>query len=114
TLLGAASWDSPVMQEEIFGPILPIITFDTIDEVIRSVNNRPKPLALYYFSTNKKRQNKIIEEISFGGGCVNDTIMQVGSSYMPFGGVGESGMGSYHGKASFDTFSHKKSVVHKS
>lgn len=114
TLLGAVSWDSPVMQEEIFGPILPIITFDTIGEVIKSVNNRPKPLALYYFSTNKKRQNKIIEEISFGGGCVNDTIMQVGSSYMPFGGVGESGMGSYHGKASFDTFSHKKSVVHKS
>ena len=88
--------------------------FNEINEVISVVNQRPKPLALYYFSNRRDRQKKIIKSISFGGGCINDTIVHLASSYLPFGGVGNSGMGGYHGKASFDTFSHKKSVLKKS
>lgn len=114
TVLDHVSWDSPVMREEIFGPILPVIEYDKLESVIKKINARPKPLALYYFTTEKEREKRILRNVSFGGGCINDTIMHLASTHMPFGGVGESGMGSYHGKQSFLTFSHQKSVLKKS
>ncbi len=98
------------MQEEIFGPILPIIEFSDLDWTINMVKDRPKPLALYVFTSSSKVTNKIFHEISFGGGAVNDAIVQLANSNLPFGGVGDSGMGSYHGKTGFDTFSHFKSI----
>ena len=113
TILDNVSWDSPVMQEEIFGPILPVLEYESLDEAIALVNARPKPLALYLFSSNKEKQAQVLASTSSGGVCINDTIMQVGVVTLPFGGVGESGMGNYHGKASFDTFSHFKSVLKK-
>ncbi len=113
TLLDDITFDSPVMQEEIFGPILPVITFERIDEVISNVNTRPKPLALYLFTGDKAIENQVLKSVSFGGGCVNDTIMHVATSHMGFGGVGNSGMGKYHGHYSFDTFSHYKGIVKK-
>ncbi len=113
TILNNIKWSSSVMAEEIFGPILPVLEFKNLKEVITMVNNHPKPLALYYFTTKKENERRIIKSISYGGGCINDTIMHLATSYMPFGGVGESGMGRYHGKDSFDTFSHKKSVLKK-
>lgn len=114
TILDDVSWDEPVMQEEIFGPVLPVLEFDDLSQVIETVNKRPKPLALYLFTTSKQTEKKILENIPFGGGCINDTIVHLATSYMPFGGVGESGMGRYHGRWSFDTFSHKKSILKKS
>lgn len=114
TILDNVDREDPVMQEEIFGPILPVLTFSEIKEVISAVNNNPKPLALYLFTNNKEVENRIIKNISFGGGCINDTIVHLATPYMPFGGVGESGMGSYHSKWSFDTFTHKKSIMKKS
>ncbi|OIK06051.1 aldehyde dehydrogenase [Bacillus sp. MUM 13] len=102
---------SPVMTEEIFGPILPIVEYENLDEVINFVNGRPKPLALYLFTKSGETERQIMSSISFGGGCVNDTLMHIATPYLPFGGVGESGMGSYHGKYSFETFSHSKSVL---
>lgn len=114
TILEDITWESPVMQEEIFGPILPVMTFYDIREVIEMVNARPSPLALYYFTKDKTREQQIIRSISYGGGCINDTVVHLATSYMPFGGVGNSGMGSYHGKESFDTFTHYKSVMKKS
>ncbi|MDD3549828.1 MAG: aldehyde dehydrogenase [Bacteroidales bacterium] len=105
--------DSGVMQEEIFGPVLPILTYITLNEAIEFVRSRPKPLALYVFTKDKKAREKVLRELSYGGGCVNDTLVHVASSYLPFGGVGYSGMGSYHGKASFDTFTHYKSILDK-
>lgn len=114
TLLSPVSWDDPIMKEEIFGPILPIIEYETLDEIIENVNNRPKPLALYFFSSNKEKIEKVIGNISFGGGAINDTIMHLTNPHLPFGGVGPSGMGSYHGKKSFDTFTHYKSILKKS
>ncbi|HOO68992.1 MAG TPA: aldehyde dehydrogenase [Bacteroidales bacterium] len=105
--------DSGVMQEEIFGPVLPILTYITLNEAIEFVRSRPKPLALYLFTKDKKAREKVLRELSYGGGCVNDTLVHVASSYLPFGGVGYSGMGSYHGKASFDTFTHYKSILDK-
>ncbi len=114
TILDHINWDSKIMAEEIFGPILPVIEYHNLDEMIKKINSRPKPLALYYFTTSKAREKKIINSISYGGGCINDTIMHLATSYMPFGGVGESGMGGYHGKASFETFSHQKSILNKS
>ncbi len=113
TILDHINWDSPVMAEEIFGPILPVLEFKNLNEVITMVNNQPKPLALYYFTTKKENERRIIGSISYGGGCINDTIMHLATSHLPFGGVGNSGMGRYHGKDSFDTFSHKKSVLKK-
>ncbi len=110
TLLDNVKADSPIMQEEIFGPILPIITFDNREEIIDFVRNREKPLALYYFG-DKKNGAEIIRKLSSGGCCINDTIMHIANENVPFGGVGNSGMGQYHGKESFDSFSHKKSVV---
>lgn len=114
TILDGVAWDDPVMQEEIFGPLLPVMDFSRIEEVVDLLAGRPKPLALYLFTKDKARRDLILERVSFGGGCVNDTLIHPATSYMPFGGVGESGMGGYHGKASFDTFSHKKSVMMKS
>lgn len=114
TIIDNITWEDFVMQDEIFGPILPVLVFEELDEVVETVNTHPKPLALYYFSNDKEKQKRVISEISFGGGCINDTIVHLATPYLPFGGVGNSGMGSYHGKASFDTFSHKKSVLKKS
>ncbi|HAZ44023.1 MAG TPA: aldehyde dehydrogenase family protein [Cyanobacteria bacterium UBA11369] len=114
TLIDNVSLDAPIMQEEIFGPILPIIEYNNLSEAVGIINAQPKPLALYLFSKNKDAQERILRETSSGGVCINDTVMQVGIPDLPFGGVGFSGIGSYHGKASFDTFSHQKSVLKKS
>lgn len=113
TILDNISIHSPIMQEEIFGPILPVLTFTKLDEVITYVKEHPKPLAAYYFTNDKRREQYVMKHLSFGGGCINDTIMHLANSTMPFGGVGDSGMGGYHGKYSFDTFSHKKSMMKK-
>ncbi|NFS09596.1 aldehyde dehydrogenase [Clostridium botulinum] len=114
TIIEGINFENRIMEEEIFGPIFPVIEFENIDKVIDIVKNNPKPLALYYFSENKEKQKFIIKNISFGGGCINDTIMHLSTSTLPFGGVGSSGIGGYHGRASFDTFSHKKSILKKS
>lgn len=111
TVLEDITWEMTVMQEEIFGPILPVLTYDSLEEVIGLIQARPKPLALYVFSEDKKVQDTLLERISFGGGCVNDTLMHFGSTHLPVGGVGESGMGSYHGEMSFHIFSHMKSIL---
>lgn len=113
TILDNPKIDSKVMSEEIFGPILPIITYKTIEDAIAYVKEFEKPLALYMFTNDKKIQNKIMNEISFGGGCINDTIIHIANSNMGFGGVGYSGIGNYHGKRSFDTFSHERSITKK-
>ena len=113
TVLDEVTWSDAVMQEEIFGPVLPVLTFESIDEVIDTVNEREKPLALYIFSSNKANIRRVTAECSYGGGCVNDVVIHLATSNMGFGGVGESGMGAYHGKIGFDTFSHKKSIVDK-
>lgn len=114
TILEDVTWESPVMQEEIFGPLLPVLTFYDLQEAIRMVNARPKPLALYYFTKDRAREAKLLRSVSYGGGCINDTVVHLATSYMPFGGVGSSGMGAYHGKDSFDTFTHYKSIMKKS
>ncbi|MBE9225237.1 aldehyde dehydrogenase [Phormidium sp. LEGE 05292] len=114
TLIDKVSLDAPIMQEEIFGPILPVIEYSNLEEAISIVNNQPKPLALYFFSKNQEYQQQILQKTSSGGVCINDTIMHIAVTELPFGGVGNSGIGSYHGKASFDTFSHQKSVLKKS
>ena len=114
TILDNVSPEDPVMQEEIFGPVLPIQTYDTIQEAQDFINSRPHPLALYLFSEDKAVQERFLRQVSFGGGCINDTIIHLATSRLPFGGVGDSGMGSYHGKKSFETFSHRKSIVKKS
>jgi aldehyde dehydrogenase (NAD+) len=113
TILDNVTSDSAIMQEEIFGPILPILTVQTIDDAIHFVRERPHPLALYLFTKSQKTIDIVLNQCQFGGGCINDTIMQVASDYLPFGGVGDSGMGQYHGKASFDTFTHYRSVIKK-
>lgn len=113
TVMDNVTWEDAVMSEEIFGPILPILTFDKFDEVYDVLKNRPKPLALYIFSIDKEHIDFVTTRIPFGGGCVNDTIIHIATEEMGFGGVGESGMGSYHGKAGFDAFSHTKSIVDK-
>ena len=113
TLVDHVTLDNALMQEEIFGPILPIITYHHIDETIAIIQKREKPLALYLFSHNKSIQEKVLKSCSFGGGCINDTIIHLASTELGFGGVGHSGMGSYHGKKSFETFSHERSLVNK-
>lgn len=113
TLIDGVDWTDPIMQEEIFGPILPILSYDSLEEAIVRVNERPKPLALYFFSRDRQKQAQILQSTSSGGVCLNDTVMQVAVLSLPFGGVGESGMGSYHGKATFSVFSHYKSVLKK-
>lgn len=107
------TFDDPVMQEEIFGPVLPVLTYENFDELMLLLKKRPKPLAQYLFSSNKAHIRRVNEELSYGGGCINDTIIHLATSEMGFGGVGESGMGAYHGKAGFDAFSHQKSIVDK-
>ncbi|MCL6587838.1 MAG: aldehyde dehydrogenase [Anoxybacillus sp.] len=111
TLLVDVTWDDAIMQEEIFGPLLPILTFQTMEEAIRTVQDHEKPLALYLFAEDERAQRQVLEQVSFGGGCINDTIMHIANPHLPFGGVGQSGIGAYHGKASFDAFSHYKSVI---
>jgi len=113
TVIDGVSWDSPIMEEEIFGPILPVLEYQDLNDAIAQINARPKPLALYLFSKDKQKQQQVLQQTSSGGVCLNDTVMQVGVTTLPFGGVGDSGMGNYHGKASFDTFSHFKSVLKK-
>ncbi len=105
--------DSPIMAEEIFGPILPVIAYEEIQECVDFIRSRPKPLAFYLFTKSKRTEKFILERCSFGGGCINDTVIHLATTHMGFGGVGESGMGSYHGKASFETFSHLRSVLKK-
>ena len=102
------------MQEEIFGPVLPVLTFREIKEAENFVREREKPLACYIFTKNRATERRLLSSLSFGGGCVNDTVIHLATSRMGFGGVGGSGMGSYHGKESFNTFSHQKSIVKKS
>lgn len=114
TILDNVSPEDAVMREEIFGPVLPVLPFDDIREAAAFVNARPKPLALYLFSESRAVQERFLRQASFGGGCVNDTVIHLATSRMGFGGVGDSGMGGYHGKKSFDTFSHRKSIVKKS
>lgn len=114
TVLTGVSWDSPVMREEIFGPVLPVLSFSNILQVRRLLQEREKPLALYLFTQNAGAERELMRGLSFGGGCVNDTIIHLATSHMGFGGVGNSGMGSYHGEKSFETFSHEKSIVKKS
>lgn len=111
TILDQIHWDDAVMQEEIFGPILPVMEYETLPEIIKEIQSRQKPLALYIFSESDKVQKEILNDISFGGGCINDTVYHLSSPYLPFGGVGESGIGAYHGKGSFDVFSHEKSIL---
>ena len=113
TLLDAVTWEDPVMAEEIFGPILPILEYDELESAIAQINALPNPLALYFFSQNQQKQQKVLQDTSAGGVTLNDTIVHIGSTELPFGGVGESGMGAYHGKASFDTFTHYKSVTNR-
>lgn len=114
TILDNVTFEDKVMEDEIFGPILPIIEYEDINEAIKKINSRPKPLALYLFTENSIVEKKVIENVSYGGGCVNDTITHLANPLLPFGGVGYSGMGSYHGQKSFETFSHMKSVLKKS
>ena len=113
TVLTDVTWEDSVMGEEIFGPILPVLTYSSLDEAIRTVESHPHPLALYFFSEDKKAQKKVLDLCHFGGGCINDTIIHLATSSMPFGGVGESGMGGYHGVEGFKTFSHTRSIVDK-
>ena len=113
TVMDNVTWDDAVMQEEIFGPIMPVLTYDSIDQVIELVNGRDRPLALYIFAKDKKVIRKVTGRCAYGGGCVNDVVIHLATSSMGFGGVGESGMGSYHGKVGFDSFTHYKSIVDK-
>ena len=113
TVMDNVSFSDAVMQKEIFGPVMPILTFDSLDEAIRRINSMPHPLALYLFTSDKKAAGKVTARCGFGGGCINDTIIHLATSEMGFGGFGESGMGAYHGKTGFDTFTHYKSIVDK-
>lgn len=113
TVLADVTEEDAVMQEEIFGPVLPILTVDSMNDAFAFIKSRPKPLALYLFTGSRKTEEQFLKKLSFGGGCVNDTVIHLATSKMGFGGVGESGMGSYHGRKSFETFSHEKSIVRK-
>ena len=113
TILDNITFEDEVMKDEIFGPILPVLEFESLNEVIATINERPKPLALYFFSSDEKNISRILQRTTSGGACINETIIHVASLYLPFGGVGESGIGKYHGASSFETFSHIKSVVKK-
>ena len=113
TVLRDVTWDDPVMQEEIFGPVLPVLTYERFGNLLPLLAQRPTPLALYLFSSDKDRIRQVKERCAFGGGCVNDTIIHLATTAMGFGGCGESGMGAYHGRRGFETFSHRKSIVDK-
>ena len=112
-IVSPCTWESPVMQEEIFGPILPVLTFSDLGALCAELNRRPHPLALYFFSRDKAAIRRVTSRCAFGGGCINDTIIHLATTHMGFGGVGASGMGAYHGKVGFDAFSHRKSIVDK-
>ena len=105
--------EDAIMSQEIFGPILPIMIYDDFDAMIANLQNKEKPLALYLFSKNQKHIHQVTTQLRYGGGCINDVVIHLATSQMGFGGVGESGMGSYHGKDGFDAFSHTKSIVDK-
>ena len=113
TVMVNVTWDDAVMGQEIFGPVLPILTWKDEEKMMEVINSRSKPLALYLFTSSKALEKKVLNRCQFGGGCINDTIVHLATNNMGFGGVGESGMGAYHGKIGFDTFSHKKSIVDK-
>ncbi len=113
TVMDTVTFDDAVMQEEIFGPIMPILTYDSLDQAIEQIHSLPHPLALYIFTANRRAADRVLSRCGFGGGCVNDTIIHLATSEMGFGGFGASGMGSYHGKDGFDTFTHYKSIVDK-
>ncbi len=113
TLIHNNSFKDEIMQDEIFGPLLPIISFRQLDDIIQKVKDRPKPLSCYIYGKDRKNINKILKELSFGGGCINDSVMHFTNSKLPFGGVGSSGMGSYHGRSGFNTFSNMKSILDK-
>lgn len=114
TLIDRVTLQDNIMKEEIFGPLLPVMVYDKLDDAIAIVNSLPHPLASYYFSDNKANQRKVMREITAGGGCINDTLSHIGSQTLPFGGIGNSGMGAYHGRYSFDTFSHRRSILKRS
>ena len=113
TVMKDVGWNDKVMEEEIFGPLLPLIPYSDLNEVMKNIQSRPKPLALYLFSTDSAIQEKVLTNLSYGGACVNDTMVHLTNPLLPFGGVGDSGVGSYHGRQSFDLFSHRKSVMVK-
>ncbi len=113
TVMDEVSWEDAVMQEEIFGPILPILTFDRFEDIFTILKDKQKPLALYLFTQNKNHIQEVTSRIAYGGGCINDVIIHLSTSELGFGGVGESGMGAYHGKVGFDAFSHTKSILNK-
>ena len=113
TVLDNVTWSDAVMQEEIFGPVLPVLTYREADEIFALLADRPKPLALHLFSEDRQMIRAVTQRCQFGGGCINDVVVHLATSHMGFGGVGESGMGSYHGKAGFDAFSHTKSILDK-
>ena len=114
TIIDDIAWDDPIMQEEIFGPILPVLSYHDLSEAISRVKELPKPLAFYYFSNNRQNAEAVIRGAAFGGGCINDTLLHFANPHLPFGGTGPSGIGSYHGKKSFETFSHHKSILKRS
>jgi aldehyde dehydrogenase (NAD+) len=113
TLMSNVKFEDRIMSEEIFGPVLPVINYRELEPVIAAIKERPKPLSLYLFTKDKQTKEKILREISFGGGCINDAVMHFSNDNLPFGGVGESGIGHYHGEAGFKTFSHYKSILEK-
>lgn len=110
-ILTGVNWESAVMQEELFGPLLPVMEYESLPQVIEEIASRPSPLALYLFTSNRDHARRVLQSVPFGGGCVNDTVLHLTSSNLPFGGIGESGMGQYHGKAGFDVFTHYKSLL---
>jgi len=114
TLLYPVTWEHAAMEDELFGPLLPVMEYNHLDEAVTMINDRPKPLALYLFTEDKDVEHEVLSRVSFGGGCINDTISHVANPYLPFGGVGNSGIGAYHGKYSFELFSHRKSIVKRS
>ncbi|MGM8212183.1 aldehyde dehydrogenase [Virgibacillus sp. W0430] len=111
TVLVNITWEDTIMQDEIFGPILPVLEYDQLDQVIEGIAKHPNPLALYLFSEDKRTQQEVVKNVSFGGGCLNDTVYYIATPHLPFGGIGTSGSGAYHGKESFNTFSHHKSIL---
>ena len=113
TVMDGVTFADAVMQEEIFGPVLPVLTYDSLEQAVKTIQALPHPLALYLFTRDKKAVRYVTSRCGFGGGCINDTIIHLATNEMGFGGFGESGMGSYHGKAGFETFSHSKSIVDK-
>ena len=113
TILHQINWEDAVMQEEIFGPILPVLTFNNFNEALLKISEKEKPLAAYLFTNNSEEKESFTSKISFGGGCINDVVMHLSNENLPFGGVGNSGIGNYHGKFGFETFSHQKSVLER-